>query len=128
MEDLYSQSILLCIKKLLGISEDFTGFDMDVLVHINSAIVTLYEIGIGPEGFIITGKETTYEDYLGAECPYLGLVSSYLYFKTRLGFDPPTNSSVLEALKEMVREIEWRLNAYVDPETTFSNKKEENSK
>ena len=31
-----SESILTSIKKLLGITEDYTQFDQDIIMHINS--------------------------------------------------------------------------------------------
>ena len=48
------QSILKSTKKILGIAEDYTVFDLDIITHINSAFSTLTQLGVGPvEGFII---------------------------------------------------------------------------
>ena len=48
-------SILTSIKKLLGIPEEYTAFDADLLIHINSVLAILTQMGIGPsDGFIIT--------------------------------------------------------------------------
>lgn len=113
-----TDSILTSVKKLLGINEECEEFDADILMNINAAIETLRQIGIGPEnGFIVYTKDQVYEDYLGEDKLVVNSVKMYLYYKTRLGFDPPTNSSVLEQLKEAIKETEWRLN--VQAETSY---------
>lgn len=106
-----TESILLTIKKLLGITEEYTHFDTDAIVHINSAIMTLRQLGVGPtEGFSITGKEETWADYLGDDAKLIEGVKTYIYLKTKLVFDPPQSSIVLESIKEMISEYEFRLN------------------
>ena len=55
-----NDSILNTIKKLLGICEDQTEFDSDIIVHINSAFMILHQLGIGPKnGFFITDSKDT---------------------------------------------------------------------
>ncbi len=39
---------------------------------------------------------------------YLG-VREYIYLKVRCVFDPPTSSSVADAMKKSMDELEWRL-------------------
>lgn len=113
-------SILTSVKKMLGLSEENEEFDLDIMMAINGAIVILTQLGVGPkDGFIVTSKEDTYNDWLGEMTSGLQLVKIYLFYKTRLSFDPPTQSSVLETYKEMIREIECRLNYQVDPPWTF---------
>lgn len=103
-------SILMSIKKLLNISSDDTSFDTDVIIHINSALSVLTEIGIGPtSGYSIVGDTETWEDFYG-ESVYKTSIQTYVYLKTKLIFDPPSSSFVLEALKREKDEIEWRLN------------------
>jgi len=115
-------SILTSIKKLLGIAEDYEHFDPDIIVHINSVFTILYQMGVGPEnGFEISDKYATWSDFTSNET-LLNSVKSYVYLKVRLLFDPPTVSAVSEATKNMISELEWRLNVEVDPgdETTDS--------
>jgi hypothetical protein len=112
--------ILSSVKKLLGLSDEITVFDPDLIMQINGAISILTQIGVGPPtGFSITGTTETYADFLGEKEPNLQLVKLYLFYKTKLGFDPPTNGSILESLKEMIKEAECRLSYQVDPEDTF---------
>ena len=114
MDDIF-ESILNSVKKLLGLTPEFTEFDVDVLMNINAAIFTLRQIGIGPKKqFTVTSADQTYADYLGEGCPEINQVKMYLYYKTKLGFDPPQSSLVAESMKEMIAEAEWRLQANVE--------------
>ena len=100
-------SILRSIKKLLGIPEDDDAFDMDVIFAINSAFDRLNTLGIGPdEGFRITDDTVTWSDYL-YDGKILDSVKTYVYFKTRLVFDPPTSSFVLESMNKQIAELEF---------------------
>lgn len=103
-------SILTSIKKLLGIAEDYTHFDDDIKLHINSVFMILRQIGVGPtSGFSITSNAETWTDFLG-DLTELEAVKTYTYLKVRLLFDPPTGSSILESTNRMIEELEWRLN------------------
>lgn len=105
------ESILTSTKKLLGITEEYTHFDMDIIFHINSAFAILNQLGVGPsEGFSIDSNFQTWDDFMSAEDKQFQMAKTYIYMKVRLVFDPPTNSSHLQALKDAVDEYEWRLN------------------
>lgn len=124
-----SSSILTSVKKLLGIPEECEDFDMDISININSAVETLRELGVDiSDGYEVLSKENTYEELLGSDISLSTQVKKYLYCKTRLGFDPPSNSYLVDTIKEEIRELEWRINARVDPRTTFKNEGGENSK
>lgn len=108
-------SILTSVKKLLGLTEENEEFDIDITIMINSAIFILAQIGVGPEdGYVVSDKTNTYEDWLG-DAPYISMVKTYLYYKVRLSFDPPTQSAVLDSLKGLITEMESRLSYQVDP-------------
>ena len=107
-------SILISIKKLLGITEDYEHFDPDIIMHINSVFSILTQLGVGSaDGFSITGAGETWSDYIQDE-KKLEMVKSYIYQKVRLLFDPPTSSALMEAANNAVAELEWRLNAAVE--------------
>jgi hypothetical protein len=115
-------SILNSTKKALGIHEDDTSFDPEILMHINSVLSTLHQLGIGPDaGFMVEDETATWGDFLGSEDPRFSSIRSYVYLRVRLIFDPPTTSFAIEAFKEQVRELEWRLNVvregdqWIDP-------------
>lgn len=108
-------SILNSVKKALGIEPDYKDFDPDILMHINAAIMTLRQLGVGPsEGYIVTSSDQTFDDYLGEGSTETAMVRTYLFYKTKILFDPPTSSIVMEAFKGTIQETEWRLNLQVD--------------
>lgn len=111
------ESILTSIKKLLGIAEDYTPFDMDIIIHINSVLFNLYQLGIGQKGFSIQGDASTWNDFLG-DSDDLEAVKTYTYLKVKLLFDPPSNSSHLAALEKQAQEYEWRLNVQAEEDIT----------
>ena len=107
-------SILISIKKLLGIEPEYTHFDPDIIIHINSALMALQQLGVGPEtSFFITSKDDTWESFLGNRTD-IESVKLFVYLKARTIFDPPSNSFVLDAFERQIRELEWRLNVQVD--------------
>lgn len=104
------ESILTSIKKLLGIAEDDTAFDVDIIMHINSVLMILTDIGVGPtEGFKIADKSDTWEEFLGAGVDYEA-AKTYVYLKLKPVFDPPSSTAALEAINNQSKEYEWRLN------------------
>lgn len=108
-------SILDSIKKLLGLDASYDAFDRDVIIAINAALFTLTQLGVGPEeGFRITSSAETWSDFIGDRTD-LEAVKEYVYLKSRLAFDPPVNSTVLQAFKDSCAEYEFRLNVQVDP-------------
>lgn len=108
------ESILTSIKKLLGIEEEYTQFDNDIIMHINTVFLNLTQLGVGPaEGFLIEDDTATWYDFIG-DSNQLQAVKSYMYLKVKLLFDPPLSSSVIESMNRMIAELEWRLNVAVD--------------
>lgn len=107
-----NDSILLSIKNQLGIFINENGFDNELIMCINSIFSTLYQIGVGPEnGYTISDATALWTDYLTNETA-LNMVKSYMYLKVRLLFDPPINSSYLNAVTEMCKEYEWRMSVF----------------
>ena len=107
-------SILTSIKKMLGVAEDYTEFDEDIITHINSVFLNLTQLGVGPEeGFMIEDDTAVWEDFIN-DSIQLQAVKTYMYLKVKLLFDPPLSSSVTESFTRMIAELEWRLNVAVD--------------
>lgn len=108
-------SILLSIKKLLGIDAVCDHFDTDVILHINSALMVLNQLGVGPPGgFVVTSNAETWSDFLGTN-QTIEAVKTYVFLKVKLAFDPPQSSAAIESFNKMIAEYEWRLNVAVDP-------------
>ena len=102
-------SVLNTTKKLLGLDADDDSFDSDICIGINSAILTLSQLGLeGNEGFIVTDDTQEWSDYLN-DNKLLPMVQQYINLKTKMSFDPPQNSIVCENLKQIITELEWRI-------------------
>ena len=110
-------SILNTIKKMVLGSlpinsedpEEQAAFDTDLIVNINTAFAVLTQLGAGPaSGFFITDSTSKWSDFI-ADDPIVEMVKQYVYIKTRLGFDPPTNSSGIDLMKKNADECEWRI-------------------
>lgn len=107
-------SILTSIKKLLGITAEYTQFDTDLIIHINSVFSILTQLGVGPStGFSIHDEYSVWTDFL-PEDSRLEMVKTYVYLKVRLMFDPPDRSAVADAMKRQIDELEFRLNVAAD--------------
>ena len=104
-------SILTSIKKMLGIAEEYTHFDPDIVMHINSAFMVLTQLGVGPpEGFRINDDSSVWSDFIPEDDKRFEAVPTYVYQKVKLNFDPPSSSTVIDAMKRSIDEFEWRLN------------------
>lgn len=107
-------SILNTIKQLLGIQSDYTAFDADIVIHINSAFMALNQLGVGPtECFSIDGSGENWAEFVDKSID-LEAVKTYIYLKVRTIFDPPSSSVVMEAMNKNISELEWRLNVQVE--------------
>lgn len=109
-------SILTTTKRTLGLAEDYEVFDQEIIVHINSALGTLNQVGVGPEdGFMIEDKDATWEEFLGTD-PRLNSAKSYIYVCVRLLFDSSSMTGpLLNSYEKMKLEWEWRLQVATDP-------------
>ena len=117
-------SILTSTKKVLGISEEYTAFDEDIIMHINTVFSTLNQLGVGPvEGFQITDKTAVWHDFLGDDLR-LNNIKSYMFMRVRLMFDPPSTSYLITSMQNQVNQLEWRISVqrehtgWTDPNPT----------
>lgn len=107
------ESILNTIKRMLGIPDSDTAFDVDIIVNINSAFMVLNQLGVGPtDVYSITDATPVWSDFLTDPTMY-SAVKSYIYMKVKVVFDPPGTSFLLESFNKQILELEWRLNVQV---------------
>lgn len=103
------ESILNSIKKLLGLEADYTAFDLDVIMHINSVFFELQMLGVGPAaGFTITDDSKKWSEFIGAN--QIEAVKSFIWIRVKLLFDPPTSSFGIESLTKQAERMAWQLN------------------
>lgn len=107
-------SILQTIKKMIGLESSYDAFDEDIIVLINSAMQELYQLGVGDEPFSINGDTESWTDYLGENLKFLNDVKTYIYYKVRLIFNPPSNSFVVNSFQDAIKETAWRICTKMD--------------
>lgn len=108
------ESILTSIKKMLGIAEDYTHFDAELIMHINSVLSILTQIGVGSsEGFSIEDDVAVWTDFVPANAK-LEFIKTYAFMKVKLVFDPPLSSAVMESTNRMISELEARIQIAAD--------------
>lgn len=102
-------SVLLSTKKAIGYEPDYDVYDSDIMLHINSLLSKLIQVGYDfKPNYRVTSKEKLWSDILVGS-PVDDMIKDYIYIKTKLVFDPPQNATVLTALKEEASELEWRV-------------------
>lgn len=110
-----TDSILNTVKEGLNLEADYDAFDSELITYINSALSVLTQIGVGnDDGFDISDSTSTWVDFIGDNDKLLNMVPTYVILKTKMLFDPPINSTVMEANKNILAEYEWRINSAVD--------------
>lgn len=118
-----TESILNSIKKMLGIERDFTNFDPELIMHINSVFVTLCDLGVGPEKpYAIEDSNNVWSEFTTGTS-YQN-IKTYIYLRVRLLFDPPANSFAVTSFSEQIKELEWRLNVQAESKPNKCRPKE----
>ena len=115
------ESILIYVKKLLGIQDDYNHFDPDVIYGINAAFGVLTQLGVGPEeGFMISDDSAKWNDFV-SDTVGLSLIKPYVYLKTRLLFDPPSSTALIDSINKTISEYEYRLYVASDGDNSLPN-------
>lgn len=102
MED----SILITIKQMLGLGEDETPFDPELITHINAGVIILSQLGVGTDGFFVSDACDTWTQ-LVSDVARFNHVKQYLYLYVRTVWDPPSAASVLTAYQETMKKLEF---------------------
>lgn len=103
-----NDSVLNTIKQMLGITDEQTDFDTDIIIHINTVFNILHQLGVTEEWIQIDGPSTKWEDVVN-DITKVNMIKTYMYQKVRLMFDPPLNSTVISAMERQIQELEFRL-------------------
>lgn len=106
------ESILTSTKKVLGIASDYTVFDEDIIMHINTAFSTLTQLGVGPvDGFSIVDDSAEWINFLETETK-IDSIKTYVFLRVKQLFDPPQTSYLISAQEKQIEQLEWRLNQH----------------
>jgi hypothetical protein len=104
-----ADSILTSVKKVLNLAEDYTFFDPDIILHINSVFSTLNQLGVGPDaGFMIEDATATWADFLDNN-PQYNFVKTYMCLSVRMLFDPPSTAHHMQAAQAQIDQYVWRI-------------------
>lgn len=108
-EQVYEEPILPYIKKMLGLDENYNPFDQEIVAQINTVFLALNQLGVGRKNFQITTNQTeTWGEFLG-DAENMNAVKSYVWAKVKMAFDPPASSVLMDSLKRIAEELEFRL-------------------
>lgn len=109
-----NETILASVKKINNVAEDDTSFDADLILYINSALMTIMQEWHGMDhAFRVIDGTETWEDLLGSDVDYEG-VKMLIGLKVRLVFDPPSNSTLNQAIQDQIKDLEWRCYLWKD--------------
>ena len=102
--------ILSLVRHRIGANDEIHDFDEDLIMEVNTALNVLTQLGVGPvKGFSISGEEETWDQFLPPDDPRCNMAKTYISSRVRLKFDPPQGSYLVDAIKEDIAELEWRL-------------------
>lgn len=105
-----ADSVLNSVKKALGIEAAYDVFDLEIIMHINTALSTLWQLGVGltDEQPIVEDANTTWDQVLTSQ-KNIVMVKSYIYLRVKLLFDPPATGFTTDSYAKQIQELEWRL-------------------
>lgn len=112
--------ILTSIKAALGLQPDYEPFDVELLIHINSVISDLNQLGIGPglyqddTAVLIADKDTPWKDLLVDD--KVESVKSYMFLRVKMLFDSATMPpSLIASYEKEIEKQEFRITVGTDP-------------
>lgn len=107
-----NESILEGIRRGCNVDQECDDFDSDLIPIANSVFSKLSRLKAGA-AFELTSASDIWGDYI-SDKTLLGFVKPYVYKKVRLSFDPPASSTILDAFKKEVDELEWNIIEYLE--------------
>lgn len=111
-----TESILETVRGAIGLNKDDASFDDELKIHINLALATLVQNGVGVPMVVEDDTQTwgDFKDPTQTEGNQVfEMVKTYVFVKTKLLFDPPPPSTV-RYMAEAADETLWRLRASYD--------------
>jgi hypothetical protein len=104
-EEVVTDSILDQAKQMLGIPPEDTAFDIDIIAGLNSAFMSLQQIGVGPEeGFSVADNTDSWSDFMD-DLTLFGGLKNYVHMQVKMYFDPPGTSFGLTSMEKLLEEL-----------------------
>ena len=110
--------IMYTTKAALGLPLDYTPFDNQVAMEINTVLGIVNQLGIGTPGYRLTLNsstnkyEGTWSEFMAPELDadnFIDEVKTYVSKRVHILFDPPTSSILMDAMNKNIAELEWRI-------------------
>lgn len=109
MAETDENSILDDVKKLMMIAPADNSFDLDIIIGINTALVGLRDIGVGPaKAVVVTDKSTKWSALIENE-DSMSSVKSYVALRVKQLFDLAATSYTIQAREKQLEKLEWQL-------------------
>ena len=107
--------ILDSVKQMFGYEPDYDPFDIDMLIHINSIVATLTQLGVGPDDGLTVDKDTLWSSLLANDATLNG-ARSYVFMRLKMLFDASSMPQhLIAAYEKMILQAEERLKMAADP-------------
>lgn len=109
--------ILDTIKATLGLPKDYSPFDAELIVHINSVVSVLRQLGVGPDEGILVTKDTTWSQLLvDNDEKQLEDVKTLIFLRVKMIFDSSSMAAHhISAFQKIIEELEWRITVAANP-------------
>ena len=115
VDETLNDSILDTIKQMVTGNIEDTNFDRELIIYTNGALSIINKLGVGPNGYKITSKENTWDEFLLGRTD-LEEVKTNVYLRVRLMFDPPQNSFLVTAINDQIAESNFYIELYHNSE------------
>lgn len=107
-------SILESTKLALSVPTDYDEYDQVIIMHINTALSILNQVGCGPvQGFQIFDATATWDDLLVGDL-LMNMAKTYVYLQVRVFFDPPASSFATTMMNDQLKEMQVRISILHD--------------
>lgn len=113
-----TRSILKDVRIAVGLDENASDFDTDLLMHINNAIGKLNQNGVG-NFIVVKNEQSTWQDLQNPSQTegnkFFQMIPLFIAVSTKIIFDPPPPSTV-PYYENSIQDTLWRLKiAYETP-------------
>ena len=108
-----SESILETIVSGLGLEIDESAFNSEIIMYVNSALVTVYQNGAGTP-LVVKDYAQTWDEFKDPAQvegnKMFEQIKLYVVLKTKIIFDPPPPSTATY-MQSYIDELLWRIRA-----------------
>lgn len=77
----------------------------------NTVLFRSVQLGVGKKGFSIDSVDQQWTDFVSENFEYYEALKSFIGLRVKVLFDPPETPSVLAAINDFIKELEWTIYA-----------------